>query len=223
MLAPQAFADAKVSLAVVGDSLADGMWGGHYRTVHKDKRYSVFRGAKNSTGFTTSDLIDMLDHAVDTAQPDAVVMMIGVNDRKTIFEDGRPQAQFRTPAWVELYKARIARFMDHAAKRQITLVWILLPNMRSEDAAKDAEFINKLVTDTARGRQYVKLISTWELTSDGKGAYAPFFKDLNGDMKSMRAGDGVHFTFPGYDVIADKVYARLRAEVDSFKALASSN
>ena len=221
LLAAQALAQAKVTVAVVGDSLADGMYGGLYRVA--DKRYNVFRGAKNSTGFASGDLIDMLDHAIDSSKPDAVVMMIGVNDRKTFFEDGRAKAVFGTPEWSALYKARIERFMDHAAKRNVRLAWILQPNMRSVDAAKDAELVNALVTEAARSRPQVMLIPTWELTSDDKGAYAPHFKNLNGEMKSMRAGDGVHFTFAGYDVIADRVYARLRAEVPGFKNAPSSN
>jgi hypothetical protein len=223
MLASYALAEPKVTIAVVGDSLADGMWGGLYRTVQKDKRYNVFRGAKNASGFTTSDLMDMLDNAIDAAKPDAVVMMIGVNDRKTFFEDGRAKALYGSLEWAELYKGRLARFMDHAAKRNVTLVWILLPNMRSADAAKDAALVNSLIIEVAKSRPLVMLMPTWELTSDGKGAYAPFFKDLHGEMKNMRASDGVHFTFPGYDVIADRVHARLRAEVPSFKVLTSGN
>ena len=59
---------AKVTIAVVGDSLADGIWGGIYRKLYRDKRISVYRGAKNSVGFGGGDLLDALDRAFRRAR-----------------------------------------------------------------------------------------------------------------------------------------------------------
>ena len=211
----------KATIATIGDSLADGMWGGIYRLVQKDKRISVYRGAKNSVGFTGGDLTDMIDRAFAAGDVHALVMMIGANDRRSYFIDGKPKALFRTPGWIDLYKGRIERFMDHAGKRNVPLVWILLPVMRAADATRDAELINEIVAAAAMGRPHVHLIETAKITADEKGAYVAHFKDLAGSLRQMRAGDGVHFEQPAYELFADLVLKRLRESSPRFKKLAA--
>lgn len=212
---------ATVAIATVGDSLADGMWGGLVRVVQKDKRYKIFRGAKNSVGFTGQDLTDMIDRAFAAGETHALVMMIGANDRRSYFIDGKPKALFRTPGWMELYRGRVERFMDHAAKRQVPLVWILLPVMRANDATEDAKLINQIVTEAAKGRPHVHLIETAPITADEKGAYLAHFRDLTGTVRPMRLNDGVHFEQPAYELFADLVLKKLREVSPRFKTLAA--
>ncbi|MCB1550148.1 MAG: DUF459 domain-containing protein [Hyphomicrobiaceae bacterium] len=209
-----------LTIAVVGDSLADGMWAGLYRTVQRDKRYKIYRGAKNSVGFTGSDLTDMIDRAFAKGPVHALVMMIGANDRRSFFIGSRSHALLGTPKWVELYRGRIERFMDHAARRKVPLVWILLPVMREDDANVDARRVNDIVTAAAHSRPLVLLLPTWELTADAKGRYTAHFKDRDGKMQLMRMSDGVHFTAPAYELIADRVLARLREASPHFRTLA---
>jgi uncharacterized protein len=220
------FADSRAqgssaTIAVVGDSLADGMWGGLQRTVHKDKRYKIFRGAKNSIGFTGSDLIDMLDKALAAGETHAVVMMIGANDRRTIFIDGKPKSLFRTPGWVQLYSERVARFMDHAGRKGVPLIWIQLPVMRAKDATADAQLINGIVVEAARSRPHVHLVETASITSDEKGEYVAHFRDLAGTVRAMRTGDGVHFEQAAYELFADIILKKLREASPHLKQLAA--
>lgn len=205
------------TIAVVGDSLADGMWSGLQRQASRAKSFVAYRGAKNSVGFTGSDLTDMVDRAfAHGGDVRAVMMMIGTNDRRSFFVDGRPKALFRTPTWLELYKGRVERFMDHVAKRKVPLVWVLLPVMRDAEATRDAELINGIVTEAAKTRAHVILVETSKLTSDDKGAYQPFFADLKGEKRQMRTSDGVHFEIAAYDVFAVHIMSALRVQEASF-------
>lgn len=208
------------TIAVVGDSLADGMWGGIYRFAQKDGRFKVFRGAKNSVGFTSGDLTDMVDRAF-AANPDvqAVVMMIGANDRRTIFVDGKPTAIFRTPGWLELYRIRVEKFMDHVAAKGVPLVWILLPVMRDIEATIDADLVNGIVTEAAGQRSHVHLVETAKLTADETGAYTAHFNDLTGQKRLMRTSDGVHFEAPAYELFADRVFKALKVASPRFAQL----
>ena len=52
------------------------------------------------------------------------------------------------------------------------------------------------------------LIDTTALTGDEKGAYSAYFNDLAGQKRLMRAGDGVHFEQPAYELIGDIVMKR---------------
>lgn len=207
-------------IALVGDSLADGMWGGLYKLLQKDKRFALVRGAKNSVGFTGSDLTDMIDRAFGPGEVHALVMMIGANDRRSFFEGGKSRALLGTPQWIELYQARVAKFMDHAGRRNVPLVWLLLPAMREEKGTQDAELVNGIVRAAAKDRPFVTLIETRALTSDANGNYQSHFADLAGQKRQMRASDGVHFEQPAYELIGDAVVKRLREVSPRFKALA---
>jgi hypothetical protein len=209
----------KVAVAVTGDSLADGIWGAVYRKLVRDKRYIIRRQAKNSTGFTTEGLLDQIDDGFKPTPADAVVMMVGANDRRSFFVDGKSRALFATPPWRELYGGRAAAFMDHLKGRDVPVVWILLPVMRDEAAARDAKLINELVQQAAASRPWIRTVDAWALTADASGAYAAHFKDLAGKVRLMRDNDGVHFTPPGYELIAESVLSLLREASPKFRLL----
>ncbi|HJQ57854.1 MAG TPA: DUF459 domain-containing protein, partial [Vineibacter sp.] len=209
----------KVALAVTGDSLADGIWGAVYRKLVRDKRYVIRRHAKNSTGFTTEGMLDQVDEGFKPTPADAVVMMVGANDRRSFFVDGKSKALFATPPWRDLYGGRAAAFMDHLKAREVPVVWILLPVMRDEAASRDAKMINELVAKAAADRPWVRVVDTWALTADENGAYAAHFKDLSGKVRLMRDSDGVHFTPPGYELIAESVLNLLREASPKFRLL----
>ncbi|MCW5747878.1 MAG: DUF459 domain-containing protein [Alphaproteobacteria bacterium] len=209
----------KVAMAVTGDSLADGIWGAIYRKLVRDKRYIVRRVAKNSTGFTTDGLLDQIEEGFKPTPADAVIMMIGANDRRSFFVDGKSRALFGTPPWREFYGGRAAAFMDQLKGRDVPMVWILLPVMRDAGAARDAKLINELVLKAAADRPWVHTVETWSLTADAAGEYAAYFKDLGGRVRLMRDNDGVHFTPPGYELIAEPVLNLLREASPKFRLL----
>lgn len=201
---------AKVTIAVVGDSLADGIWGGIYRKLYRDKRFSVYRGAKNSVGFGGGDLLDALDRAFEAGPVDAVVMMIGANDRRGIYaNDGKLAAAYKSPQWPAAYRARVDKFMDSATAREVPLVWVLLPVMREDGAEVDSKQINTIVGEAAECHPLVATVPTRPLTADPDGKYAAYLKDAKGQQRLVRDSDGVHFTDYGYDMIADQVLAKL--------------
>jgi hypothetical protein len=109
--------------------------------------------------------------------------------------------------------------MDHAAKRKVPLVWILLPVMRDSSATADAKLISDIVADAAKGRSHVHLVETARVTSDDKGNYVAHFKDLAGNVRQMRASDGVHFELAAYELLADLVLKKLREVSPRFKSL----
>src|SRR5262245_7290080 len=161
-----------LTIAVLGDSLGDGIWGGLYRKLVRDKRYTIYRGAKNSVGFGGEPLIDQIDKAFAAGPTDAIVMMIGANDRRGIYVDGNLAAPYKSPQWADIYRKRVDDFMNAAAKRGVPLVWILLPIMREDGASADAQQINSIIAAAAEGRKDVALVETWSLTIDGEGHYA---------------------------------------------------
>lgn len=209
VVSPPIVAPAQATIAVLGDSLADGIWGGLYRKLVRDKRYTVYRGAKNSTGFGGDDFLESIERAFAAGPVDAVVMMIGANDRRGIYVGGVLAAPYRSPQWPETYAGRVGRFMDAVQARGVPLVWILLPIMREADASRDARQINSIVAAAASSRSQVVLVPTWAMTQGPDGEYAAYLKDAKGQQKLFRHTDGVHFADFGYDMISEAVFARL--------------
>jgi uncharacterized protein len=210
-----------LTIAVLGDSLGDGIWGGLYRKLVRDKRYTVYRGAKNSVGFGGETLIDQIDKAFAAGPTDAIVMMIGANDRRGIYVDGALAAPYKSPQWADTYRKRVDDFMNAVAKRGVPLVWILLPIMRESDASVDAKQINSIIEAAAEGRKDVALVDTWPLTIDGEGHYAAYLKNDKGQSWLARYTDGVHFSDAGYDMISEAAFAKLNAMSPSFQLMTS--
>lgn len=198
-----------VRIIVLGDSLADGIWGSLYRKFVRDRRYTIYRGAKNSVGFGGEDLLDMIDKGFASGPVDAVVMMVGANDRRGIHAGDRLEAAYRSPQWPDAYGRRVERFMDAVAQRKVPLVWILLPIMREAEASQDARQINEIIRAAAATRPTVRLVESWPMMADAQGAYSTYLKDAKGQSRLLRHTDGVHFSELGYDMMAEAAYVRL--------------
>ena len=199
----------RATIAVLGDSLADGIWGALFRKLVRDKRYTVYRGAKNSVGFGGGDLLDMMDKAFAAGPVDAIVMMVGANDRGGIYVDGKLAAPYRSPQWPDIYRRRVDDFLDSSYGRGVPVVWVLLPVMREADVEADAKRINAIISAAATDRRRVKLLESRPMTVDAEGQYAAYLKDAKGQLRLMRHTDGVHFSDFGYDVIAEAAFAKL--------------
>jgi hypothetical protein len=211
----------RLTLAAIGDSLGDGLWEGLYRQLRGNKRILVYRGAKRSVGFTTSDMTEQVDAALAAGPVHAFAVMLGANDdRRSFFAKGRSLALFASQKWADLYRGRVEGFMDYIGARKVPLVWALLPVMRSEEATTAARLINGIVTEAAKGRPHIFLVPTWSLTADDKGAYMPYFNDLHGRRRLMRHSDGLHFSEPGYELLARLVFNRLLEASPLFAAVA---
>jgi hypothetical protein len=210
----------KLFLAAIGDSLGDGLWEGLYRRLHGDERFVVFRGARHSVGFTGSDMTEQIDAAFAAGPVDALVIMIGANDdRRSFFINGKSQALFGSPKWVDLYRGRIENFMDYAGRRSVPLLWVLLPVMRSPEATVAAALTNGIITQAAQSRPHVTVIPIWAITADETGAYMAYFKDLKGKKRLMRHADGLHFTEPGYELLSHITFNRLLEVSPRFRAV----
>ena len=205
-----------VTIAVLGDSLADGVWAGLYRQMIHDKRHIALRNAKNSVGLAAGNLMDLVDGAVQRGRPDAAIMMVGANDRISIFVDNRPVARLGTPAWRQHYATRIANFMERLGRENIPVVWITPPVIRSPEADADGRLIGDLIREAAEGRDNVWVLDARPLSTDESGQYRSHYKDLAGRTQLMRADDGVHFTPPGYEILSSHALGLLRSNLSAF-------
>ncbi len=203
---------------VVGNSLGDGLWSGLYRAFEDDATLEFIQRAKASTGFTRPDSYDWNNELADILKKDTyqiAVIMFGDNDAQPI-KSGKDWLKVGSDAWREIYGQRVEAFIKKLRAANIAVYWVGLPIMRSDDQNKDAESLN----DVYREKAFIngaKFIETWNGFTDESGRFSAYGPDMTGQVKRLRADDGVHFTMRGYLKLANYVEKELRRDLNLAK------
>jgi hypothetical protein len=190
-------------VTVFGDSLASGLGQGLVASFAQEKSVRVETKFKSSSGLARDDYYDwpaqISAHLDDPATTtDVAVMLIGMNDRQEIQAGNY---SFRSDGWVREYEARIARVARLFRERGIPLVWVGIPPMKSESLSADVLFFNQLYRNNSdlTGHRYV---DTWLGFVDENGRYARSGPDITGQIRRLRADNGIQFTKAGYRKLA---------------------
>jgi hypothetical protein len=214
-LQPLALPDGRVlTIGVFGDSMADGLWSAIYRDLHKQGTVDVLRLARNSTGLTRYDYVDvqaqtqgqLAEHHVDIA-----VIMFGTNDGQGIIDNGKVYP-FATPDWRRTYAARIEALVGLLRQQGAVVYWVGLPRMERADFDRRTTLLNQIFEERATALG-VPFISTVPVSVDPQGRYGAYLADP-GDSRPrlMRAPDGIHMTMAGYLRLAGPVVQRIQGD-----------
>src|SRR4029079_15237674 len=205
-------------VVVLGDSLGDGLWSGLYRTFEEDKNLEIVNRSKVSTGFVRVDYYDWnkaLDDILKENDYQMAVVMFGANDNQPI-RQGKEFFKPGTDAWREAYAQRVEAFIKKLRAAKLAVYWAGLPIMRSPDQSDDAQFLN----DVFREKAFIngaKFVDTWSGFTDDSGRYSAYAPDMEGQVKRLRADDGVHFTMRGYLKLAHFVEKEMRHDLNVAK------
>lgn len=218
-----AAAEGKIKIAFVGDSSADGLWGGVIRIVTRDAclkdQIEPLRLAKNGTGLTRPDKFDWVGAIapiVEKEKPALFVISLGLNDRQSVVLGDQVTA-LGSADYAARYGARAAEMIKHAAASGAGVIWVGLAAMREAPANADALVKNKLFAAAAEGAganvTYVDRRKFPLIGGDAFSSYGPL--EQGGQMVQIRQADGVHFTAAAEDRAAaellPKIFANLRA------------
>ncbi|MGZ5850219.1 MAG: SGNH/GDSL hydrolase family protein [Methyloceanibacter sp.] len=205
-------------VVVLGDSLGDGLWSGLYRTFEEDTNLEIVKRSKVSTGFVRTDYYDWNSALGDILKSETyqiAVVMFGANDDQAIRE-GKEWVKPGTDRWNELYGARVEAFIKKLRAANIAVYWVGLPVMRSPDQATDAEAMNEIFREKAFING-AKFIDTWSGFTDEAGRYSAYGPDMSGQVRRLRADDGIHFTMRGYLKLAHFVEKEIRRDLSLAK------
>lgn len=210
---------APLTIGVLGDSLADGLWGSIYRAYVRLKHVKVLRLATNSAGFTAYEFEKDLDKALAKDKKiDVLIFQVGANDRQRAFDrETKKAVAFKSENWERVYRANAARFAAHVQEKKIPMFWAGLPIMRKDDATADAKLMNGIYRDVAAAHD-ATFIDVWPVTAGKDGKYDGFIEDTEGVKKRFRADDGIHFTELGYDHVAGFVMNVVREKLPELMA-----
>ncbi len=219
----RADAPAKLNIAFVGDSMADGLWGAMFRRLGKDKclaeKVKLIRKAKNGTGLTRLDQFNWVDEIgkiVEADHPDLFVGSFGINDRQGIVEKDKRAIAYPSPAFDARYQTLVVDIVRAAMAEGGSMLIVGLPIMMEEDANADALAKNKIFEAAIKesGSDKAGFAQPWTSGATPE-AYKPYLPNARNAMVMVRAPDGIHFTTVGYDMVMESIYPSVLA---SFKA-----
>ncbi|HYD32776.1 MAG TPA: DUF459 domain-containing protein [Azospirillaceae bacterium] len=203
------------TIAIFGDSLAAGIADGLMHVLKNDGKIRVLRRAKPATGLTRVDVFNWqtrLEEVTAADRFDAAIVLMGTNDRQPVFLDSFRSVPFGTDEWNRLYRERAEAFAEHLARRGIWVIWAGLPAMQNANFNKGMRHIDGIYKKLA-DKRCVTYVSLYEKTVDGRGNFLASGADIQGRQRVLRQNDGIHFTMPGYDILAKAVVDAMRADV----------
>jgi hypothetical protein len=203
---------------VIGDSLGEGLWSGLYRAFEEDKNLEFIQRSKSNSGFARTDYYDWNEELAKLLKADTyqiAIVMFGGNDAQAV-RSGKEWLKVGSEGWREIYGKRVEAFIKQLRAANIAVYWVGLPIMRSATQNADAEALN----DVFREKAFIngaKFVETWNGFTDEAGRYSPYGPDMTGQVKRLRADDGVHFTMRGYLKLAHFVEKDLRSDLNLAK------
>ena len=133
-------------------------------------------------------LRSLRDRLARPTRPDVAVMMVGEHDHGPLVEGGT-RLDPGTPAWVAAYGARVDAVARLFGDAHVSLVWVGLPPVRSQDGSADASRIDGLLRDRGGGARRprggpggggggappdgVRCVDIWRGCVDTRAATAP--------------------------------------------------
>lgn len=113
-------------------------------------------------------------------------------------------AEFREDRWVELYTKKIEEMIGVLKSKGVPVLWVGLPAVRGTKATADMLFLDSLYRDAA-GKAGITYVDVWDGFVDESGRFLQQGPDFEGQIRRLRAYDGVFFTKAGARKLAHYV------------------
>ena len=194
-----------VRVWIGGDSMG-GELGLALGPVLEDSRvFKPITFYKESTGICRYDFFDwgkQIDTVMQTAKPQAAVMMIGTNDTQSVNQDGK-WIPYGDPEWKRIYEKRVGDIIDTMLRGGARRVyWIGMPIMGEGWRNSRMKLINKIFQKQAELRPGAEYIDIWDLFTKSDGSFD----------SALRLSDQVHFTGDGQALLANTVFKAIKAD-----------
>ncbi len=219
--APEPAQDTARRVLVIGDGLAGGLGAGLSRMVEADGAFEVVNRFQEASGLARPEVYDWSAYLPNIMQGKGftdVVVLIGTNDRQEIRSENFRYA-FNSPDWVKAYRANTGRLLDVLKDAGVRVTWVALPPMGDAkyEAGMQAVAALQKQEAEARGADYLDLRKEF-LAPDG--SYTDTGADDTGDVRKLRASDGITFFKQGNNRFGQLVMAALEKDAAPAPALA---
>lgn len=101
--------------------------------------------------------------------------------------------EFRSERWAELYAKRIDDVIAVLKSKGVPVYWVGLPAVRGTRSTSEVAYLNDLFRARAE-RAGIVYVDVWDGFVDEAGNFAVQGPDVDGQIRRLRTGDGVHFS-----------------------------
>ncbi len=197
----------KEYVLVLGDSLADQLAQGLADAfVTERPEVAIIKKTRDISGFVRTDVFDWPAQAPGFVAADkatAVVVMLGSNDRQPIRDETGAHEPLSN-RWREIYTKRIEDFLTKLKETKVAVFIVGLPSMGNPRLTTDFPHINEIFRERAQ-KVGVTYVDIWDGFVNERGDYVITGPALDGQMRRLRANNGIHFTRFGMRKLAHYV------------------
>ena len=203
--------DDPLLLWIAGDSLAGSLGPSLGERAAATGIVQPVYDSRVSSGLSTPEFFDWPEHAtaeMARLDPEVVVFIMGANDWRTPTGD----------TWQDEYRLQVEEmvriFDDGGDTRHV--YWVGSPTMQERRKDQGVQQVNAIAREVVEQHDRATYVDAYELFSDddADGGYVASVPGSNGKRVRVRAGDGIHFTVGGGDLLGDFVYAQLEPRCD---------
>lgn len=210
-------------MLVIGDALGGGLGAGLVRYAEAHGGYEVANRFVEESGIARPEVYDWsatLPKILEGKDYDIIVVLVGGNDRQMIRHDTL-RFGFGAPEWSRAYTQNLDRILDELKASGAEVYWVSLPPMADPDYDAAIQTIAGLQKERveAKGLHYVDVRPAF-LTADG--SYTDTGPDDTGEVRKLRARDGVTFFKQGNNRMAQLVMEAIAKAPKAVAAVADA-
>lgn len=194
--------DAKRVL-VAGDFMAGALAKGLAEAYEENPDALVVDATSGSSGLVRNDYYDWpgkLPAIVEEQKPDAILVLIGGNDRQSIATESGTYS-VGADGWRTAYAGRVAALADVLKAAAVPAIWVGLVPVESGNMSRDYSSFNGIVREQLEAKG-LPFIEVWNGFADEEGKYVAVGPDVRGQSVQLRASDGLNFTRAGQRKLA---------------------
>jgi hypothetical protein len=214
---------APLRVWVGGDSLAGSLGPALGTIAGATGVVQPYFDSRVSSGLTSPNFFDWPSHATKEMvrlNPEIAVFIIGANDylapttRRTTSGSGTSTSTTVTgdDAWKADYAKRVDTMLKTLSAPGRTVIWVGPPPFANDHNNDGVEQINEVSKVVIAFHPEAVFVDDYAMFLDDNGKYTDKKPDENGNLVTVRAGDGVHFTTEGGKMLARAVYKLVDAQ-----------
>lgn len=211
--AQDAIPDEPYKVLLLGDSLAATGFGAMLEKKLDDHPNVVcYRKGKSASGLARPDFFDW--HAegkrqIKAREPDLVIVIMGGNDGQDLVKKrGSKRVHWKDEAWPVVYRERMDTFLEEISAPGRKVMWLGLPHMGLRSFEKKLVLIRQVQREAveALAPDATYLDTVPYTTNDDGATLATAVVRSRKKPQKLRAEDKIHFTMPGSQYFADRIY-----------------
>ncbi len=212
--------DDPLRLWIAGDSLAGSLGPSLGKTTGATGVVQPVYDSRVSSGLGSPEFFDWPRHATEEMarlDPEVVVFIIGANDFR--FPSPTPTDESGQPEWKAEYAQLVTEMLDAfesggSSAGQRLVYWVGAPTMQDQRKDAGVRAVNEVARAVVAKHPRTRYVDAYKLFSGEDGDYTATLPGEDGESIRVRAGDGIHLTPEGGDLLAAEVYTPLDKRCD---------